>query len=238
MERIDKILSSQNIGSRREIKQLIRQGAVLLNGVAVKRPEEKTNPDTDIITVNGVVLNFKRNLYIMMNKPAGVLSATRDNRQKTVLDLIPEELKRRDLFPAGRLDKDTEGLLIITDDGALAHDMLSPTKHVYKLYEAEVDRALTENDCLLFRNGITIGEQSFLPAEIKLISSTKALVRVREGKFHQIKRMFEAVGTHVLTLKRLRIGDLWLDKALLPGECRELTADEIPLLISHNDFSL
>ncbi len=238
MERIDKILSSQNIGSRREIKQLVRQGEVLLNGIVVKRPEEKTNPDTDIITVSGMPLKFKRNLYIMMNKPSGVLSATRDNRQQTVLDLIPDELKRRNLFPAGRLDKDTKGLLIITDDGALAHDMLSPAKHVYKLYEAEVDRELTESDCLLFRSGITIGDQSFLPAEIKLLSSKKALVRVHEGKFHQIKRMFEAVDTHVVALKRLRIGDLWLDKALLPGECRELTAEEIPLLLTRNAFSL
>lgn len=236
MERIDKILSSQNIGTRREIKQLVRQGKILLNGVPVKRPEEKADPAADVITVSGIVLNFKRSIYIMMNKPKGVLSATRDKHTKTVLDLVPDELKRRDLFPAGRLDKDTEGLLIITDDGRLAHNMLSPAKHIYKLYEAEVDRALNETDCRAFREGIKSGEQQFLPAEIRLLSPTKALVRVREGKFHQIKRMFESVDAHVIALKRLKIGDLRLDSSLCAGECRELTAEEVSLLLSNDDF--
>lgn len=237
LERIDKILSSQNIGSRSQIKDMIRRGEITLNGIAVKRPEEKADPETAVITVGGTPLQFKRKLYIMMNKPSGVLSATRDNRQETVLDLLPAHLKRRDLFPAGRLDKDTEGLLIITDDGELAHNMLSPNKHVYKLYEAHVDKALTDKDCESFRNGITCGEQEFLPAEIKLLSSDVALVRVREGKFHQIKRMFEAVGATVIYLKRLRIGDVILDDTLKSGECRELTNFEISALTSRNKFS-
>lgn len=237
LERIDKILSSQNIGSRSQIKDMIRHGEITLNGVVVKRPEEKADPETAVITVSGMPLKFKRKLYIMMNKPSGVLSATRDNRQETVLDLLPSHFKRRDLFPAGRLDKDTEGLLIITDDGELAHNMLSPNKHVYKLYEAHVDKALTNEDCEAFRNGITCGEQKFLPAEIRLLSPDTALVQVCEGKFHQIKRMFEAVGASVIYLKRLRIGDVILDNKLKTGECRELTVSEISGLTSHSKFS-
>ena len=149
-----------------------------------------------------------------------------------MLDLLPQELRRRDLFPAGRLDKDTEGLILITDDGELAHKMLSPKHHVYKLYEAQCDRILTEEDVRAFAEGITEGGDTFLPAELKLIGERKALVEVCEGKFHQIKRMFHACGAEVTELKRLRIGGVTLDETLRPGESRLMEKDETALLLS------
>lgn len=237
MERIDKILSSQNIGSRREVRNIIRQGGVILNGRPVKRPEEKANPEKDTIIINGSTLRFKRRIYIMMNKPKGVVCAVHDRCQTTVLDLLPQNLFRKGLFPAGRLDKDTEGLLILTDDGDFAHNMLSPKKHVYKLYEAYTDKPLDNKVCTAFKQGIESGGCKFLPAEIRLISPNRAFVCIQEGKYHQVKRMFEAVGTNVVYLKRLRIGDLFLDKTLESGQCRELDKKEIPLLLSDSEFS-
>lgn len=232
LERIDKILSSQNVATRSEAKTLIKKGLVTANGVTVRRPEEKFDPDTAEIAANGVRLNFKKYLYIMMNKPAGVLSASRDSRAETVIDLLPEELRRDGLFPAGRLDKDTEGFILITDDGELAHKMLSPKSHVYKLYQAECDRELTENDIHSFAEGIVCGNISFLPAEMKIIGEKTALVEICEGKFHQVKKMFHSIGTEVIRLKRLRIGQVFLDKSLLPGEVRELTNNEIKDILS------
>ena len=225
--RIDKILSSQNISTRSETKALIKKGLVTVNGNTVKRPEEKFDPETAVITVSGKTVSFKKFLYLMMNKPSGVLSASRDKHTPTVIDLLPAEIKREGLFPAGRLDKDTTGFLLITDDGELAHRMLSPKSHVYKLYEAECDRKLTLHDVQKFSEGIVYGDKNFLPAEMKIIGDNKALVEICEGKFHQVKRMFSAVGAEVTALRRLRIGEVFLDEGLKPGEFRELTENEI-----------
>lgn len=235
LQRIDKILSSQNIATRSETKSLIRKGLISVNGVIVRKPEEKFDPQNAEIIVDGQPICFKKHLYIMMNKPAGVLSASCDSRAETVIDLLPENLKRDGLFPAGRLDKDTEGFLLITDDGELAHKMLSPKNHVYKLYEAKCDRELTQKDVILFSQGIQCGDISFLPAEMKIITPDTALVEICEGKFHQVKKMFHSVGTEVIHLKRLRIGMVDLDSALRPGDCRELTESEIKDIISRKD---
>ena len=231
-ERVDKILASQNVGSRSEVKEMIKEGRIRADGQTVKRPEEKYDPETVCFSVDGKQVQVRRFLYIMMNKPKGVLSASEDRFAKTVIDLLPQELRRRDLFPAGRLDKDTEGLILITDDGELAHKMLSPKHHVYKLYEAQCDRILTEKDVRAFAEGITEGGDTFLPAELKLIGERKALVEVCEGKFHQIKRMFHACGAEVTELKRLRIGGVTLDETLRPGESRLMEKDETALLLS------
>lgn len=232
LQRTDKILSSQNIAGRSEIKSMIKSGRITADGRVVKRPEEKYDPDKTQFAVDGEIIYFKKNLYIMMNKPQGVLSASKDRYEKTVIDLLPENLKRKDLFPAGRLDKNTEGFILITNDGALAHKMLSPKSHVYKLYEVKTDRELTEDDVKAFGKGIKCGEICFLPAAMKITGKNKALVEICEGKFHQIKKMFLSVGAEVISLKRLRIGEVYLDEKLLPGECRELKAQEIIDILS------
>ena len=232
MERIDKILSSQNVASRSEIKKMIKQGRIRADGKIVRRPEEKFDPQTSVLEVDDIAITFKKHLYIMMNKPAGVLSASNDRYAETVIDLLPQELRRNGLFPAGRLDKDTEGFLLITDDGELAHQMLSPKSHVYKLYFAETDKILTENDVRQFAQGIRYGEWECRPAEMKIIDKKNALVQICEGKFHQVKKMFNAVGANVTYLKRLKIGGVSLDETLAPGEVRELTSSEIIDILS------
>ena len=229
-QRIDKILSSQNIASRSEIKSMIKQGRITADGNTVKRPEEKYDPEISIFYVDGKEVSFKKHLYIMMNKPAGVLSASNDKYAKTVIDLLPKELQRNGLFPAGRLDKDTEGFILITDDGELAHKMLSPKSHVYKLYKAVVDKTLTDEDVTAFKNGIN----EFLPADMKILDEHTALVEICEGKFHQVKKMFNAVGANVTYLKRLRIGGVSLDEALETGDFRELSQNEISQLLCTN----
>ena len=179
-------------------------------------------------------MRFQRHVYLMMNKPAGVVSASRDSREKTVVDLVPPALSRRDLFPAGRLDRDTTGLLILTDDGELAHRMLSPKKHVYKLYEASVDGPVGAEEIEKFAAGVALEDGTVcLPAGLTVVKQGTAwetLVEIREGKFHQVKKMFLAVGRRVLRLKRVRIGGLELDKTLKEGECRELTKEEMALI--------
>ena len=184
--------------------------------------------------MNGQPVTVQQFVYIMLNKPQGVLSASNDKHAKTVIDLLPEEWKRRDLFPAGRLDKDTEGFILLTNDGELAHKMLAPKSHVYKLYEVHCDRTLTEEDVRRFAEGIQTGGQNFLPAEMKIVDGNKALVEICEGKFHQIKRMFYAVGAEVVYLKRLRIGGVRLDETLASGQARKLTESEIVNLLSRN----
>lgn len=232
LQRIDKILSSQNIASRSEIKDMIRKGKITVDGVTVKSPQEKFDPDKVTINCGGNEINYKKHLYIMMNKPAGVLSASRDGRNETVIDLLPQELRRRGLFPAGRLDKDTVGFILITDDGELAHKMLSPSSHVYKLYEAECDRELNDDDVKLFAEGITLGDEKYMPAVMKITKKNTALVEICEGRFHQIKKMFHAVGAEVIHLKRLKIGGVMLDKTLAEGKFRELDNNEISALLS------
>lgn len=233
-ERLDKILSTQGIASRSEAKSMIRHGIVDVDGHTVRDPEEKFDPEIVSITVKGRQIGYKRNLYIMMDKPEGVICATSDGRHRTVVDLLPQEFRRNGLFPAGRLDRDTTGFVLITDDGELAHKMLAPKSHVYKLYEVTCDRALTEDDVRSFAQGIVHGEEHFLPAEMKITGENSALVEICEGKFHQIKKMFTSVGAVVTSLRRLRIGELRLDDTLGPGGCRELSEEELRLILSMN----
>ena len=235
MERLDKFLVSQNIGSRKEAARLVRGGAVTVNGQTVKDPAQKLDPAVDLVTVDGREVAYRKHLYIMMNKPAGVLSATEDKHAPTVLDLLPPDLQRRGLFPAGRLDKDTTGLLLITDDGDFAHRMLAPKSHVYKRYQAVTERPVTQEDVEAFAAGIRRGELQFAPARLRSGEEggrPVALVEIREGKFHQVKRMFEATGNRVLELRRLAVGGLVLDPSLGPGECRLLSEEEAASVFS------
>mgnify|MGYP005808011087 FL=1 len=229
MERLDKFLAAQGKGTRKEVGRLIRSGAVAVDGVPVRDPAAKVDPSCQTVAVGGSPILWQEHLYIMMNKPAGVLSATEDRRQKTVLDLLPEDLRRRGLFPAGRLDKDTTGLLLITDDGDLAHRMLSPKKHVYKLYQARLDAPVTPEDVRAFEEGVRWGEEVYAPARLWAGEgdSFVAFAQVHEGRFHQVKRMFQARGKTVLSLKRLKIGGLSLDSTLQEGECRLLAPEEV-----------
>lgn len=231
--RLDKYLADMGIGTRSEVKGYIRKGRVKVNKEVAKAPDLKITAE-DYVTFDDQVISYVNTEYYMLNKPGGVVSATRDKYASTVVDLI-EEGKRKDLFPVGRLDKDTEGLLLITNDGDLAHRLLSPKKHVSKCYYARVTGSVDEEDIKRFQDGIKLDEElTTLPAELKLISAvageSEVLVTIFEGKFHQIKRMFEAVGKEVLYLKRLSMGELTLDESLEPGEYRELTEAEIKLL--------
>ena len=229
MERLDKFLAAQGKGTRKEVGRLIRSGAVAVDGVPVRDPAAKVDPSCQTVAVGGSPILWQEHLYIMMNKPAGVLSATEDRRQKTVLDLLPEDLRRRGLFPAGRLDKDTTGLLLITDDGDLAHRMLSPKKHVYKLYQARLDAPVTPEDVGAFEEADGWGEEVSAPPRLWAGEgdSFVAFAQVHEGRFHQVKRMFQARGKTVLSLKRLKIGGLSLDSTLQEGECRLLAPEEV-----------
>lgn len=229
-ERLDKILSGQNIATRSESKKLALKGLLTVNGKITKRSDIKVDPEKDEIMVKGEIITYKKHLYIMMNKPAGILSASRDRNAETVIDMLPKTLRRNGMFPAGRLDKDTTGFVLLTDDGELSHKILSPKNHVYKLYQVTCDRELTEEDSARFAAGINSGEDAFLPAAMKLTGGCTALVEICQGKYHQIKRMFHAVGAEVSALKRLRIGGLYLDDDLAYGEYRELTAKEIEKL--------
>jgi len=234
MERLDKLLASTGRWSRSEVKRLVREGRVLTNGRIAASAEEKYDAETAALVVDGEAVRMSKHVYLMLHKPAGVLSATEDGRGKTVLDLLPPEYRKRGLFPVGRLDKDTEGLLLLTDDGALAHDLLSPKKHVDKVYYTRVDGELTAEDCAAFAAGMTLGDSLVcLPAGLEILSAgaeSEALVTLREGKFHQIKRMLASRGKPVLYLKRLSMGTLKLDETLAPGAWRELTEQEAAAL--------
>lgn len=231
MERLDKKLASTGRWSRKEIKDMIRQGRIVVNGLPVRRPEDKVG-DEDQLMVDGQAVDCAPFVYVMMHKPSGLLSATEDKRQATVVDLLPPELRRRGLFPVGRLDKDTTGLLLLTDDGALAHDLLSPKKHVDKVYLAQVEGRIDETDVAALAQGMVLGDGlQCLPAGLKpLGDGATCLVTLREGKYHQVKRMLAARGKPVLTLKRLSMGPLELDEALAPGEWRYLSGDEVAKL--------
>lgn len=209
---------------------MIRAGRVAVDGKIVLRPEFKANAETAAIEVDGAPLTVKKYLYLMMNKPSGVLSASRAPSAETVVDLLPPQWRRRGIFPAGRLDKDTEGLLILTDDGAFAHRMLTPKSHVTKWYEAKLAAPVSEADEEAFRTGVQLSDMTCLPAGLEVLQpgpEPLVRVRVREGKFHQVKRMFLARGNCVSALRRVRIGGLTLDPALAPGETRELQPEEI-----------
>lgn len=227
MERLDKIISATGKKSRREVREMVRQGRVLVDGKPAPAADMKIDPQTAVILLDGEPLGYEKFTYVMLHKPAGVLTATEDRRQETVLDLLPPELRRRALSPVGRLDKDTEGLLLLTNDGQLAHRLLSPKSHVDKVYYARVDGALEPGDIAAFAAGMTLGDGlECLPAGLEILSPTEALVTLREGKFHQVKRMLAARGKPVLYLKRLSMGRLRLDPALAPGAWRMLTEEE------------
>lgn len=227
--RLDKLLSDSGRWSRKEAKQLLKQGRVQVDGAVERAPERKVCPGEARVTVDGQPVEWAEFHYIMMNKPAGVLTATEDRRQKTVLDLLPPEYQN--LFPVGRLDKDTQGLLLLTDDGELAHWLLSPRHHVDKVYLAEIDGEIAPADTEAFRGGMTLGDGTRCrPAGLESLGPGRCLVTLREGKFHQVKRMLAQRGKPVLHLKRLSMGNLRLDEALKPGEFRVLTAQEVRIL--------
>lgn len=228
--RLDKYLCELNIGTRSQVKNYVRQGLVTVNGVTVKSPEQKVDENTDVVTCRGETLLFQKFVYYMLNKPRGVVSATRDNTADTVIDLIRSD-RKKDLFPVGRLDKDTEGLLLVTNDGELAHRLLSPRKHVDKTYLVGVLNPLSEEEAKALEQGVDIGEEKLTaPAKVTILSGTQITLTIHEGQFHQVKRMLKAVGNEVLTLKRIRFGKLSLDDSLALGESRLLTDEEVKLL--------
>lgn len=231
MERLDKRLANTGRWSRREIRELIRAGRVCVDGRVVRSPEEKC-ASTSTFQVDGMVVAGEALVYLMLHKPAGLVSSTEDPRQPTVFSLLPEHLHRAGLFPAGRLDKDTEGLLLLTNDGPLAHSLLSPRRHVDKTYFVRVDGVLDEGDAAAFEAGLTLADgYTCLPAGLELLeASDTAVITLREGKYHQIKRMLAQRGKPVIYLKRLTMGPLKLDPSLGPGEWRPLTGEEISAL--------
>lgn len=228
LERLDKILSGTGRWSRREVKDLVKAGRVTADGVVVRRPEEKFDRAATVLAVDGEPVDGEKYVYLMLHKPGGVLSATEDPKQPTVLDLLPPHLRRVGLFPVGRLDKDTEGLLLLTNDGPLGHRLLAPKKHVDKVYFVRVDGKLDQEDSAAFRAGMTLRDGlQCLPAELEVLESPDTgLVTLREGKYHQVKRMLAARGKPVLYLKRLSMGPIALDQDLAPGAWRPLTEAE------------
>ncbi|MGN0982991.1 MAG: pseudouridine synthase [Candidatus Limivicinus sp.] len=233
--RLDKLLGDMGIASRSELKQMIRQGRVTVDGRAVTAPETKVDGEKCGIALDGEALRYKSFRYYMMDKPPGVLSATEDGRQKTVLDLVSPEMRRMGLFPVGRLDKDTSGLLLLTNDGDFAHRVISPKSGIKKRYYARVDGELTETDRQAFRQGLVLGDGTkCLPAELELLGQGECLVTVMEGKYHQVKRMLASRGAPVIQLRRLSIGGLVLGNALPPGGWRELEKADLDRLFGQD----
>lgn len=228
--RLDKFLTEMGVGTRSEVKKYIKERQVTINGSTALKPEQKINPECDRICLKETPLVYKKFEYYLFHKPAGCVTATKDALHKTVMDYITDTV-RKDLFPAGRLDIDTEGLLLITNDGELAHQLLSPSKHVTKTYFAILDKPATQEDVLLFETGVDIGEAKLTkPSILKILEDTKIELTITEGKFHQVKRMFEAVGKKVVYLKRISIGPLYLPKDLPRGAYRPLSEEEITAL--------
>lgn len=230
MERIDKIIASQGQYSRKEVKALIAKRRIAVDGRIVSSSSEKADPMTMLLTVDGKPLEFKRNLYLVLNKPKGYVSATEDREHPTVLELVPQEYRGRDLFPAGRLDRDTTGLMIITDDGVLAHNILAPKKHVPKRYHVELDIPVTEEMRLGFSEGVMLNDGVCKAADLIKTGEKTAEVTLREGRYHQIKRMFGCFGAEVVELKHFGMGRLTLPEDLAEGECREMSEEELALL--------
>ncbi len=229
MERIDKIISVASGVSRADARALIKKGLVSVNGAVVKNIGLKADEKNDIICYRGEKLCYSKFVYIMMNKPKGVISASEGGSEKTVVDILPDHMKRKNLFPAGRLDKDTTGFVLITDDGDFAHRILSPKNHIPKTYIAELDKPFDDTVISAFKQGVELKDDLCMPAEISCIDGdyTKALVIIKQGMYHQIKRMFKKFGITVLGLKRIKMGGLELDEMLKLGECRYITPDEL-----------
>ena len=230
MIRLDKYLADMGVGTRSEVKKYVKQGKVSVDGTVVKSADIKIDIDTQQVTFQGAVIGYEEFEYYMLHKPAGVISATTDAKDKTVVDLISDK-KRKDLFPVGRLDKDTEGLLIITNDGDMAHRLLAPKKHVDKVYYAKIDGKVNEDDVKAFAEGISIGQGEVAkPAKLEILKAdniSEIEVIIQEGKFHQVKRMFHTIGKEVLYLKRISMGNLVLDESLPLGAYRKLTKEEV-----------
>lgn len=229
--RLDKFLADCGIGTRKDIKNLIKSGAVCVNEKCIAKPDVHIDQTKDSVTLNGKEILYEKYIYLMMNKPQGYISATEDKYKKTVLLLLDDKYKFFDLFPAGRLDIDTEGFLLLTNDGNFAHNILSPKKHINKTYFAKIDGKVTDEHIELFKEGITLDDgYKTLGAQLEILKSAEESeieLTICEGKFHQVKRMFEAIGTKVTYLKRIAMGNLHLDESLEYGEVKKLTKDEI-----------
>lgn len=234
MERLDKIIANSGTLSRKEVHRLIKSGAVSVNGITTKDRGFCIDPETAEIKINGQSVSLEKYVYIMLNKPEGVVSATKDPTEKTVVDLVPAELKKKNLFPAGRLDRNTTGFVLITDNGDFAHKILSPKNHIEKTYEARLAERIDEESLKKVAEGITLGDGTeCLPAKVKVLEDGEnplIEIKICEGKYHQIKRMFAAVGNAVIELKRVKMGELSLDENLAPGECKILSKEEVELI--------
>jgi 16S rRNA pseudouridine516 synthase len=229
--RLDKFLCDCHVGTRKDVKKLIKDGKVKVDGTLAKSFDMKIDEEKSVVTLNGEKVVYEKYVYFMMNKPQGYISATEDKYKNTVLNLLSDEYKNYNLFPAGRLDIDTEGFLLLTDDGVFAHNILSPKKHVSKTYFALIDGKVKDEHIKMFEDGITLEDgYKTLPAKLKILkSSDKSEIEltIYEGKFHQVKRMFEAIGSHVTYLKRIAMGNLFLDEKLPLGEIKKLNKDDI-----------
>ena len=234
MERLDKIIANSGTLSRKEVHRLIKSGAVSVNGITTKDRGFCIDPETAEIKINGQAVSLEKYVYIMLNKPEGVVSATTDPTEKTVVDLVPTEFKKKNLFPAGRLDRNTTGFVLITDNGDFAHKILSPKNHIEKTYEARLAERIDEESLKKVAEGITLGDGTeCLPAKVKVLEDGEnplIEIKICEGKYHQIKRMFAAVGNAVIDLKRVKMGQLPLDENLAPGECKILSKEEVELI--------
>jgi 16S rRNA pseudouridine516 synthase len=234
MERIDKIIASQGLYSRSDVKYMVNKKRITIDGKVVTSASQKADVDKNEIMLDGKPFVVKKQIYLMLNKPKGYVSATEDKKQQTVLELVPPALKGRDLFPAGRLDKDTTGLMIITDDGVLAHNILSPKKHVQKIYRVELDIPVTEEMQKGFAEGVELNDGVCKDAKLTILGEKTAEVTLREGRYHQIKRMFGCFGAKVVELHRIAMGELFLPEDLPEGECRELTEEDLVKLQTRN----
>ena len=230
MERLDKVISNQTGYSRKDIKELIRKKRVTVNNEIAAKPELKVDPAIDRISVDGQGISVQKFVYLMLNKPKGYISATEDRSQQTVLDLVPEEYLHRNLFPAGRLDKDTTGLMLITDDGDFAHNILAPKKHVSKTYNVTIDIPMTEEMVTGFRDGVKLNDGECKAAGLTITGEHTGIVVLTEGRYHQIKRMFGCYGAKVTELERIAMGNLQLPADLEPGQTREFTEEELKLI--------
>ena len=227
MERLDKIIGSQTSYSRKDVKELVRKKRIEVNNEIVLKSDIKIDPNNDIISIDNKVLTIKKYVYLMLNKPKGYVSATEDKNDKTVLDLVPEEYRHRNLFPAGRLDKDTTGLMIITDDGTFAHNILSPVKHISKTYNVTIDIPMTEEMVQDFKDGVQLIDGECKTASLEITGQYTGVVILTEGRYHQIKRMFGCYKAKVVELERIAMGNFYLPEDLVQGECREFTEEEL-----------
>ena len=231
MERLDKVISNQLGYSRKEVKDLVKNKRVLINGILALKSDIKVDINTDVIKVDGEEIDVKKFVYLMLNKPKGYVSATEDKTMPTVLELVPMEYSHRDLFPAGRLDRDTTGLMLITDDGEFAHNILSPKKHVKKTYNVVIDIPMTEEMVVGFKNGVNLIDGECKSSELIITGEYSGTVILTEGRYHQIKRMFGCFGAKVLELERVGMGNFSLPEDLELGECREFSDEELKLII-------